>query len=84
MTVSLCFILRWPLSVITPAVVEAVFVSLLTQAKKADKEAQNPTKAECMVLNEFGHCLMQIVKNMFKINTHGHFGDHSRLNYNYL
>lgn len=70
MCLSLCSMLRTPLSVITPAVVEAVCGHLLAQAEEAEKEAQSPAQAEHMVLNEFGHCLTQIVKAMFKNNTY--------------
>ncbi|TKS74053.1 Tesmin [Collichthys lucidus] len=57
---------KWPESVITPAVVEAVCGSLLAQAEKAERKAQSPVQAEHMVLDEFGRCLTQIVKAMFK------------------
>ncbi|TMS00861.1 spexin prohormone 2 isoform X2 [Larimichthys crocea] len=57
---------KWPESVITPAVVEAVCGCLLAQAEKAERKAQNPVQAEHMVLDEFGRCLTQIVKAMFK------------------
>ncbi|XP_026221942.1 protein lin-54 homolog isoform X2 [Anabas testudineus] len=56
-------------SVITPAVLEAVYGCLLAQAEQAEREAQSPAQAEQMVLHEFGHCLTQIVKAMFKHNT---------------
>lgn len=59
-------VFRWPESVITPAVVEAVCGCLLAQAEKAERKAQNPVQAEHMVLDEFGRCLTQIVKAMFK------------------
>ncbi|XP_008291303.1 spexin prohormone 2 [Stegastes partitus] len=58
-----------PASVITPAVVEAVCNNLLAQAEEAATEAQSPTQAEHMVLEEFGQCLSQIVTAMFKNNT---------------
>ncbi len=64
------FVFRWPVSVITPAVVEAVCGCLLAQAEEAEREAQSPTQAEHMVLDEFGHCLTQIVKAMFKNNAY--------------
>ncbi|KAG8012273.1 Tesmin, partial [Nibea albiflora] len=57
---------RWPESVITPAVVEAVCGCLLAQAEKAERKAQSPVQAEYMVLDEFGRCLTQIVQAMFK------------------
>ncbi|XP_051239175.1 spexin prohormone 2 isoform X5 [Dicentrarchus labrax] len=57
---------KWPVSVITPAVVEAVCGCLLAQSEEAEGEAQSPSQAEHMVLDEFGHCLTQIVKAMFK------------------
>ncbi|XP_031141191.1 spexin prohormone 2 [Sander lucioperca] len=60
---------KWPVSVITPAVVEAVCSCLLAQAEEAEREAHSPRRAEHMVLDEFGHCLTQIVKAMFKDNT---------------
>ncbi|XP_044050196.1 spexin prohormone 2 isoform X2 [Siniperca chuatsi] len=59
-----------PVSVITPAVVEAVCGCLLAQAKEAEREARSPAQAEHMVLDEFGHCLTQIVKAMFKYHTY--------------
>lgn len=55
---------------ITPAVVEAACGCLLAQAEEAEREAQNHAQAEYMVLEEFGHCLTQIVKAMFKYNTY--------------
>eukprot|EP00064_Thunnus_orientalis_P009628 superscaffoldBa00001234_g9653 len=55
---------RWDVSVITPAVVEAVCASLLAQAEEAEMEAQSLAQAEHMILDEFGHCLTQIVKAM--------------------
>ncbi|XP_054476673.1 spexin prohormone 2 isoform X2 [Anoplopoma fimbria] len=61
---------RWPVSVITPAVVEAACGCLLAKAEEAEKEAQSGAEAEYMVLDEFGHCLTQIVKAMFKYNTY--------------
>ncbi|XP_023123190.2 spexin prohormone 2 isoform X2 [Amphiprion ocellaris] len=60
---------KGPASVITPAVVEAVCNNLLAQAEEAEREAPSPTQAEHMVLDEFGQCLSQIVKAMFKNNT---------------
>ncbi|XP_029019957.1 spexin prohormone 2 isoform X2 [Betta splendens] len=50
----------WAVSAIAPAVVEDVCSRLLVQAQKAEREAQR------MVLNEFGHCLTEIIKTMFK------------------
>ncbi|XP_047452805.1 spexin prohormone 2 [Mugil cephalus] len=47
----------------TSSVVEAVCGCLLTQA---EREAQSLTQAEHRVLEEFGHCLSQIVKTAFK------------------
>ncbi|CAK6966431.1 spexin prohormone 2 isoform X2 [Scomber scombrus] len=61
---------RWDVSVITPAVVEAVCSSLLAQAEEAEMEAQSLVWAEHMILDEFGHCLTQIVKAMSKYNTY--------------
>lgn len=61
---------RWDVSVITPAVVEAVCGSLLSQAEEAETEAQSPAQAEHMILDEFGHCLTQIVKAMSKYNAY--------------
>ncbi|XP_026166961.1 spexin prohormone 2 [Mastacembelus armatus] len=61
---------KWPVSVITHAMVEAVCGSLLAQAEEAEREAQSFIHAEHMVLDEFGHCLTQIVKAMFKCNTY--------------
>ncbi|XP_067444769.1 spexin prohormone 2 isoform X1 [Thunnus thynnus] len=61
---------KWDVSVITPAVVEAVCASLLAQAEEAEMEAQSLAQAEHMILDEFGHCLTQIVKAMSKYNTY--------------
>ena len=61
---------RWDVSVITPAVVEAVCSSLLAQAEEAEMETQSLVWAEHMILDEFGHCLTQIVKAMSKYNTY--------------
>ncbi|XP_039988053.1 spexin prohormone 2 isoform X2 [Xiphias gladius] len=61
---------KWPVSVITPVVVEAVCGCLLAQAEEAEREDQSPAQAEHMVLGEFGHCLTQIVKAMFKHGTY--------------
>lgn len=55
---------------ISPAVVEAVCGCQLARAKEAEKEAQSPTQAEHMVLDEFGHCLTQIVVAMFQNKNH--------------
>ncbi|XP_071059470.1 spexin prohormone 2 [Pseudochaenichthys georgianus] len=60
---------RGSLSVITPAVVEAVCGCMLAQAEGAESGALSPPQAERMVLVEFGHCLSQIVKAMFKNNS---------------
>ncbi|XP_059190282.1 spexin prohormone 2 isoform X2 [Centropristis striata] len=57
---------NFPLSVITPAVVDAVCGCLLAQAEEAEMEAGSLAQAEHMVLEEFGNCLSQIVKAMFK------------------
>ncbi|KAM8750710.1 spexin prohormone 2 isoform 3-T3 [Acanthopagrus schlegelii] len=59
-----------PVSVISPAVVEAVCGCQLARAKEAEREAQSPSQAEHMVLDEFGHCLTQIVVAMFQNKTH--------------
>ncbi|KAK5902813.1 hypothetical protein CesoFtcFv8_008033 [Champsocephalus esox] len=60
---------RGSLSVITPAVVEAVCGCMLAQAEGAESGALSPPQAESMVLVEFGHCLSQIVMAMFKNNS---------------
>ncbi|XP_032380248.1 spexin prohormone 2 [Etheostoma spectabile] len=57
---------KWPMSVITPAVVQAACSCLLAQAEEAERDAHSPARAEHIVLDEFGHCLAQIVKAMFK------------------
>nr|XP_020468437.1 protein lin-54 homolog isoform X3 [Monopterus albus] len=57
---------KGPASVITTAMVEDVCNHLVAQAEKAEREGQSPIQAERMVLVEFGHCLTQIVKSMFK------------------
>ncbi|KAM9754854.1 spexin prohormone 2 isoform 2-T2 [Menidia menidia] len=57
---------KFPASVITPAVLEAACGCLLAQAEEAEREAHAPAVAEQLVLDEFGHCLSQIVKTMFK------------------
>lgn len=69
MLVCVC-VFRLSVSVITPAVVGAVCGCLLAQGEEAEREAQSPAQAEQMVLNEFGHCLTQIVKAMFKHSTY--------------
>ncbi|XP_051807889.1 spexin prohormone 2 [Acanthochromis polyacanthus] len=60
---------KGPTSVITTAVVEAVCNNLLAQAEEAERDAQSPTQAEHMVLDEFGQCFSRIVSAMFKNNT---------------
>ncbi|XP_075326969.1 spexin prohormone 2 [Odontesthes bonariensis] len=57
---------KFPASVITPAVLEAACGCLLARAEEAEREAQTPAMGERLVLEEFGHCLSQIVKTMFK------------------
>ncbi|XP_030282669.1 spexin prohormone 2 isoform X2 [Sparus aurata] len=59
-----------PVSVISPAVVEAVCGCQLARAKEAEREAQSPSQAEHMVLDEFGHCLTQIVVAIFQNKAH--------------
>ncbi|XP_049929368.1 spexin prohormone 2 [Epinephelus moara] len=60
---------KWPVSLITPAVVEAACGCLLAQAEEAESEAQSLAQAERMVLVGFSHCLRQIIKAMFKNNA---------------
>ncbi|XP_034541400.1 spexin prohormone 2 isoform X2 [Notolabrus celidotus] len=55
-----------PKSVITLGVVKAVCGCLLAQAKEVEAETQSSVAAEQKVLEEFGECLTQIVKAMFK------------------
>ncbi|XP_026794898.3 spexin prohormone 2 [Pangasianodon hypophthalmus] len=56
-------------SCITDAVVEATCGCLLAQAEEAEKEGLTRVQAERATLEEFGHCLTQIVHFMFK-HTH--------------
>ncbi|XP_068460025.1 spexin prohormone 2 isoform X2 [Clinocottus analis] len=60
---------KWPVSVITPAVVEATCGCLLAKAEEAEMEARSAAQAERMVLEEFGLCLSQVVKAMFNQDT---------------
>ncbi|XP_049430410.1 protein lin-54 homolog isoform X4 [Epinephelus fuscoguttatus] len=60
---------KWPVSLITSAVVEAACGCLLAQAEEAESEAQSLAQAERMVLVGFSHCLTQIIKAMFKKNA---------------
>lgn len=59
------FVFRWPGSVITSAVVEAVCGSLLVQAELAENIDMTAAQAERMLLQEFGRCLTQITEAMF-------------------
>ncbi|XP_013770716.1 spexin prohormone 2 isoform X3 [Pundamilia nyererei] len=60
---------KWPVSVITPAVLEGVGDCLFAQAEMAERDTQSPAQAEHMVLCEFGRCLSQIAKTMFEKKT---------------
>nr|XP_040019699.1 protein lin-54 homolog isoform X1 [Gasterosteus aculeatus aculeatus] len=62
--------LRSPESVITAAVVEAVCGCLLARAEEAEGEARGGVQGELRVLEEFGHCLAQIVQAAFKSDEH--------------
>ncbi|KAK9517255.1 hypothetical protein VZT92_025140 [Zoarces viviparus] len=55
-----------PVSVITPAAVQAVCGCLLAKAEEAELELQCGAHAEHMVLEEFGQCVARIVNAMFK------------------
>ncbi|XP_072291780.1 spexin prohormone 2 [Eucyclogobius newberryi] len=57
---------RGPVPVITPGVVEAVVGCLLVLAEEAEWEQRCEAWAQHVLLNEFGHCLTQIVNAMFK------------------
>ncbi|XP_030588184.1 spexin prohormone 2 [Archocentrus centrarchus] len=57
---------KWPVSVITPSVVEGVCYCLMAQAEIAERDTQSFAQAERMVLEEFGCCLSQIAEAMFK------------------
>ena len=57
---------RCPLSCITPDVVEATCGCLLAQAEEAEREGHTRPHAERMILEEFGQCLTQIVRSIFK------------------
>ncbi|XP_022539665.2 spexin prohormone 2 [Astyanax mexicanus] len=57
---------KCPLSCITPDVVEATCGCLLAQAEEAERERHTQPHAERMILEEFGQCLTQIVRSMFK------------------
>ncbi|XP_051545673.1 spexin prohormone 2 [Myxocyprinus asiaticus] len=63
---SIYYPTRCPLACITPDVVEATCGCLLAQAEEAEKEGYNLLHAERMILEEFGQCLMQIVRSIFK------------------
>ncbi|XP_068579481.1 spexin prohormone 2 isoform X2 [Cebidichthys violaceus] len=58
-----------PVSVITPAVVEAVCECLLAKAEEAEFESECGALAEHMVLEEFGQCVARIVTAMFQDST---------------
>ncbi|XP_063732114.1 spexin prohormone 2 [Eleginops maclovinus] len=62
-------VFRGSLSVVTSDVVEAVCGCMLAQAEVAERASLSPPHAECIVLEEFGNCLSQIVRAMFKNNT---------------
>uniref|UniRef100_A0AAV2L286 Galanin domain-containing protein n=1 Tax=Knipowitschia caucasica TaxID=637954 RepID=A0AAV2L286_KNICA len=55
-----------PPSVITPAMVEGVVVSLLARAEEAEREQRCEAWAQHMILNEFGRCFTEIGRAMFK------------------
>nr|XP_046209876.1 spexin prohormone 2 isoform X1 [Oncorhynchus gorbuscha] len=57
---------KCPLSCITLDVVEATCGCLLAQAEEAEKEGYTLCQAEKMILEEFGQCLTQIVRSIFK------------------
>ncbi|XP_073797756.1 spexin prohormone 2 isoform X2 [Danio rerio] len=57
---------RCPVSVITRDVVEATCGCLLAQAEEAQKDGHIAAHAERMILEEFGQCLTQIVRSIFK------------------
>ncbi|XP_046890397.1 protein lin-54 homolog [Hypomesus transpacificus] len=57
---------KCPLSCITLDVVEATCGCLLAQAEEAEKELYSLTQAERIILEEFGQCLTQIVRSIFK------------------
>ncbi|XP_050955812.1 spexin prohormone 2 [Labeo rohita] len=63
---SIYYPTRSPLACITPDVVEATCGCLLAQAEEAEKEGYTSAHAERMILEEFGQCLTQIVRSMFK------------------
>ncbi|XP_017578975.1 spexin prohormone 2 isoform X2 [Pygocentrus nattereri] len=57
---------KCPLSCITPDVVEATCGCLLAQAEEAEREGHTRPHAERLILEEFGQCLTQIVRSIFK------------------
>ncbi|XP_058623833.1 spexin prohormone 2 isoform X2 [Onychostoma macrolepis] len=63
---SIYYPTRSPLVCITPDVVEATCGCLLAQAEEAEKEGNTSAHAERMILEEFGQCLTQIVRSIFK------------------
>ncbi|XP_067292284.1 spexin prohormone 2 [Pseudorasbora parva] len=63
---SIYYQTRCPLACITPDVVEATCGCLLVQAEEAEKEGYISAHAERMILEEFGQCLTQIVRSIFK------------------
>ena len=70
MLICVCvFVFRWPESVVTSGVVEAVCGCLLVKAEMAERDTRGPVQAEHMVLEEFGRCLSQIVEAMFENNA---------------
>lgn len=60
------YVHRRPDSVLTGDVLDAVCSCLLAQAEEAEKEARTPAMAQHMILQEFGCCLSEIVKALFK------------------
>ncbi|XP_077066453.1 spexin prohormone 2 isoform X2 [Siphateles boraxobius] len=63
---SIYYPTRCPLACITPDVVEATCGCLLAHAEEAEKEGYISAHAERMILEEFGQCLTQIVRSIFK------------------
>ncbi|KAL7862773.1 hypothetical protein SRHO_G00117570 [Serrasalmus rhombeus] len=62
---------KCPLSCITSDVVEATCGCLLAQAEEAEREGHTRPHAERLILEEFGQCLTQIVRSIFKSTAFG-------------
>uniref|UniRef100_UPI00398E31DC protein lin-54 homolog isoform X1 n=2 Tax=Pristiophorus japonicus TaxID=55135 RepID=UPI00398E31DC len=57
---------KLPFTFVTKEVAEATCECLLAQAEEAEKNSQTKAVTECMILEEFGRCLMQIINSAGK------------------